>query len=228
MLLGANVAKLVPKTGKSAKRGQGRPTRNSKSAVGRTELIEATRRLLADRPPSKIGRLDVARKADVDPALIRYYFGNLGNLMTEVTAMLTREMHGRIAVAEKGARNADDRVHKRIEAILQMLAETPYLSELIVQQIVHGKKDSARVARREMVTDSVVTLRALVEDAITTKRFRAVDPRFLHIALIGICDFYFTGKPVLKELFGNKVPTVKQYGDFVHQLIILGLRPRSD
>jgi AcrR family transcriptional regulator len=191
-------------------------------------LIEATRRLLSEKPPSEIGRLDVARKADVDPALIRYYFGNLGNLMTEVTAVLTREMHGRIAMAEKDATNADDRIHRRIEAMLQMLAEAPYLSELIVQQIVHGKKDSARVARREMVTDSVVTLCTLVDDAITTNHFRVVDPRFLHIALIGICDFYFTGKPVLKEVFGEKAPTVKQYADFVHQLIILGLRPRPD
>jgi hypothetical protein len=97
---GAKVAKSVSKTVKRTKRSQGRPTRNSKSAVGRDELIEATRRLLGEKPPSEIGRLDVARKADVDPALIRYYFGNLGNLMTEVTAMLTREMHGRIALRQ--------------------------------------------------------------------------------------------------------------------------------
>jgi AcrR family transcriptional regulator len=220
------VAKSKARQPKSPKRSQGRPTRESKSVVGRDELIDATRRLLREKSPSQIGRLDVARKAAVDPALIRYYFGNIGNLMTEVTAMLSRDMHAQIAIAEAKASDPEERLRNRVEAILRTLAETPYLNELIVQQIVHGTKDAARVARREMVSDSLVTLQALFEEGMAAKQFRSIDPRMLHIAIIGMCDFFFTGKPVLNELFGGDMPTVKEYADFVCQLIAEGLRPR--
>ena len=50
---------------------QGRPQKDM-PAVGRETLIAATRKLMKVMPPGQITRLDIARAAGVDPALIRY------------------------------------------------------------------------------------------------------------------------------------------------------------
>jgi AcrR family transcriptional regulator len=223
---GVSVKKSRPQPEKP-KRRKGRPARESSSAVGRQELIEATRRLLREKASSEIGRLDVATKAGVDPALIRYYFGNMNGLMTEVTAQLSRDMHRQIAVAEATAPSPDKKLRNRIGAILEILADTPFLTELIVRQIVYGTKEAARNARREMVTDSLATLQALIQEGTGDGRFRQIDPRMLHIAIIGMCDFFFTGRPVLIELFGREGASAKEYADFVFDLIMDGIRPRT-
>jgi AcrR family transcriptional regulator len=210
-----------------SRRGQGRPSLTSKSVVGRDELIDATLALLREKAPSEIGRLDVARKAGVDPALIRYYFGNMSGLMTEVTTILSRQMHAQMAAAEAAAENSEDRLRNRIAAIVKIMSQTPFLNDLIVEQILYGAKETAKVARQEMVSDSLATLQALVEEGIRTKRFRSLDPKFLHIAIVGMCDFFFTGRPVLDELFGPGQPSSGEYVEFVSNLILEGLRPRS-
>jgi hypothetical protein len=48
----------------------------------------------------------------------------------------------------------------------------------------------------------------------------------LHIALIGMCDFFFTGSPVLHEIYGKRASDpqlVNDYGAFISRLVMEGL-----
>ena len=63
-------AKADPK-----KRGQGRPV-SGENDVGRERLLAATEKLLRMMPPAHVTISRIAREANADPALIRYYFGN--------------------------------------------------------------------------------------------------------------------------------------------------------
>ncbi|HTM96356.1 MAG TPA: TetR/AcrR family transcriptional regulator, partial [Croceibacterium sp.] len=65
------------------RRGKGRPTA-SQSGVGREVLITAARDLLQELPPAQVTSTAVARRANADPALVRYYFGTRENLLFEV------------------------------------------------------------------------------------------------------------------------------------------------
>ena len=76
------------------KRRQGRPQKD-KPAVGRDALIAATRRLMKTKPPAQITRLDIARAAEVDPALIRYYFGDKSELIVAAVLQAGAELRER-------------------------------------------------------------------------------------------------------------------------------------
>jgi AcrR family transcriptional regulator len=198
--------------------------------VGRDELVSATRKLLKTISPRELSRLGIARFAGVDPALVRYYFGNKEGLLTAVTAELSKEMHSRMAAGERAARTFEEKLYNRIEAMLDVHAENPHLNELIIRQILYGARKPAKMARREMISDSVASMRRFVDIGTQDGAIRDVDPRLLHIAIVGMCDFFFTGRPVLEELFGRgaaKPDLVKAYGKFIHELILNGLKVRS-
>ena len=66
-----------------APRRQGRPPKDNSQTL-RDKIIAATRELLRTRPPDTISRIDIARAARVDPALIRYYFGTRDDVLSAV------------------------------------------------------------------------------------------------------------------------------------------------
>jgi hypothetical protein len=60
---------------------------------------------------------------------------------------------------------------------------------------------------------------------------RAVDPRFLHVALIGLTEFFTSAEPLLRELFGPNTPPeeIKQrYIDFLTDLILNGVQSEPE
>jgi len=77
-----------------ARRRQGRPHKDAPT-VGREALIAATRNLTKTIPAGRITRLDIARAAGVDPALIRYYFGDKSKLLVAAVLQAGAELRER-------------------------------------------------------------------------------------------------------------------------------------
>ena len=73
---------MVTQKPHAARRGKGRPARGQ-PGVGRETMIAATSELLKKRSPENITRAELARKAGIDPALIRYYFGDMSSLVLQ-------------------------------------------------------------------------------------------------------------------------------------------------
>src|SRR5690606_599191 len=66
---------------KKSKRGQGRPAEN---VVGKNAVLATAKRLVKELPPARVTISLIAREAGVDPALVRYYFGDRSNLLMAV------------------------------------------------------------------------------------------------------------------------------------------------
>lgn len=218
-------AQSAAKKSKHGRRGKGRPDDPSKF-VGRHTIVRATREFLKTNAPASVNRLAIARFAGVDPALIRYYFGTIDGLLTAVASEIAEELHDSIHAAVAGGRSAGEKLRNRIGAFLAMHSENPHLNQLIVQQILGGTGENAKRARAAMIEDSVITLKKILDEGAKRDELRPVDARFLHIALIGMCDFFFTGRPVVEKLFGKRASDrtlTEEYGEFLASLILLGL-----
>ena len=69
----------------SPKRAKGRPV-TGENDVGRERLITAAQTLLKTLPPARVTISRIAQEAGVDPALVRYYFGDRTRLLMAVAA----------------------------------------------------------------------------------------------------------------------------------------------
>lgn len=209
----------------NSRRSKGRPGRDGDS-VGRDVLIEATRELLKRIPPAKLTRNQIADYAKVNPALIRYYFGDTSTLLTAVVEAISDENLRRLrdVLREKGS--AVEKLRRRVTLILQMHVENPFYHQLIFEQLWHGEREDQKRIGKEMVSPYYREFKKLIRDGQRDGEFRDVDPRLVHVATLSLCELFINAPYVLKHLFRVERITpqlVQKYGDFVVDLLMHGI-----
>jgi len=211
----------------SARRGQGRPRRADAEAT-RARLIAATRALLHRTKPAKITRFDIAREAGVDPALVRYYFGNKAALFSEVIDVVSAELKARRA-ALPASGPVVERITAYLEVWLEVFTGNPHFHELVVEQVFHGEQAGAAQRLKQFVGRAYPELEALVMEGIANGELREAEPRFVYLAIVALTEFFATASPLVEALFGRRGAAAKlraDYGRFAAGLLIDGLRRR--
>ncbi|SLJ96027.1 TetR/AcrR family transcriptional regulator [Novosphingobium mathurense] len=212
-------------TGKSKKRGQGRPIA-SKNGVGRDALIAATCKLLQDLPPAQVTIAAVGREAGVDPALIRYYFGNREALLFEVAQRLANP-------PEVLAIDADidpiDQLEAFIHAAFAFTRSAKYMQRLMTEELSEAKSPEIQQKLREWQKRPVSVYEA-IRQRDGGDSLAEYDPLFLHLAVVGMSDFFRSGASVVKMLApeGEDLAELeKRYEAFVVRVLLDGLRRRE-
>src|SRR6478735_8879741 len=171
------------------KRGKGRPADQS---VGRDTLLETAKRLIKVLPPARVTISLIAREAGVDPALVRYYFGDRGNLLMAVA----ESMLGESPRAQPGSLDPVDALEQSIRRTARFTTSTKHIHRLMVDELAGAK--SARVGEHlgELNRGAVAELGQMMGEGGNSS-LRPVDPAFLHIALLGLFDFFASAEPVV-------------------------------
>jgi len=209
---------------KSRSRGKGRPQAEG-NVVGREALIAATRELLKTRPSTKLNRLEIARYAGVDPGLIRYYFGTIETLFAEVAVRITAEV--RAGIHADAGNKGPEALADRIQRTLRMFVENPYHHALVEEQIFAGTNPKARAEWRDIIGNSVAELEAVLRVGEREGWLRHVEPRYLHLLIIGACEFFVSGRTLVEDMFGGKASAgadPKNFAAFLIDVLTHGLK----
>jgi TetR/AcrR family transcriptional regulator len=214
----------LAKARKKRQRKQGRPNKGA-PVVGRDTLIAATRELMKSKPPGQITRLDIARAAGVDPALIRYYFGDKSALLVAAVLQAGSELRERQARGYAEATSVRDKVRRRIFILLETLYQDPSLHHLIIERIIHSKSKPARQLRHDLVYRTCDELAAMIEEGVAAGEFRRVDHRHLFLATVGACSFPMAERALFAELMGGPTTEahLRAYAEFVSDVFLDGL-----
>lgn len=216
------VTNMQDKTSK--RREAGRP--KDKQSVGRQGLIDATLLLLRSTVPEELTLLDIARSVGVDPALIRYYFGNKDGLLREATMHLMdfTQQQGE-ALAEGG--DVRTMVRERVRLIIDIGQQNPHFLKLVMREIYVGA-DGAAQQSREFLASTAQRGVALSEAILAARpqecgALPEVDPRLLHVALLGACTYFATAQPLFDVLFEGEPDVAQRYVEFMTDLVLRGI-----
>ncbi|MBN8831381.1 MAG: TetR/AcrR family transcriptional regulator [Sphingomonadales bacterium] len=202
------------------KRGQGRPA----DAVGKEAVLNKATELLQELPPARVTTSLIAREAGVDPALVRYYFGDREKLLLEVVKQLIAD-----APTEE-ATQADPlaRLERTIRNTAHFTRSTKHVHRLMVDELADAKSAEVRKLQGEMNRGAVERFAKMMEQD-GGKDLRSVNPLFLHLALVGLFDFFVSAQPVVRNLVpeGTDMDALAvQFEDFIVDLLLNGLRKR--
>jgi AcrR family transcriptional regulator len=209
------------------RRSKGRPDASS-AGVGRDALIVATRQLLQEMSPQHVTTTAIARRAGADPALVRYYFGNRTNLLLEVAKQIGSETSAPPPQAGNPAELLADFIH----ATFRFTRSARNMQRLMLEELDSASspelRDSVRQWNRVPV-DYYAGIKALDDGLDDGGELVDFDPLFMHLAVIGISDFFTTGEPLLRLLVPDGTDMdelAARYEVFVEQLLMNGLRHR--
>jgi TetR/AcrR family transcriptional regulator len=212
----------------AGRRGIGRPAAGPHT-VGREALIARTCELLTQLPPNRITRAQVARHMGVDPSLIRYYFRDRSMLLLAAVEKLTEEfsriLEQELQQAGTGPQNA---LRARIAALLKFEVTYPFFHRLLIDEFLQLNSPAANRFLQQLTSNAVAGYGAILEAGRSAGIFRRADPAFLFLVVVGMCEFFVNGMPVLRLALGKNFDergASSRYRDFICELVLEGLRP---
>lgn len=208
---------MATRTKQQESRRPGRPS----VAVGKDAIIAATREALKITPPGEITFQQVALLAGIDKRLIRYYFGQMPDLLKVVAIEVTEELRDRFVASNARGRTVRARLRSRVVIFWDFFGNNPHFHRLTVDYLF-SSTGPERAAAIDRLQHSINEL----ESIVTSERDHPLDARFIHVSIAAICEFMFSAKPVFEALFGEEVGTPvfkERFCDFVTDLV-LGVR----
>lgn len=211
-------------TRKTHTRNKGRP--DADGTVGREALLAAAIEELRVSSPESLTMAGVAARAGVHPALIRYYFGNKDKLLREVVKQLVDQ--GQEAARSTMESNAplEQKLVGRLQSMIDLIQSNPHFHRLVLDKIYgQGSGDNGEDLLGRIATRGMRLTVSMLHDH-PSRPVRPVDPRLLHVAMIGLTEFFVSAKPLLHELFGENADIGElksRYVSFVADLILHGI-----
>lgn len=208
------------------KRAAGRPARQGNS-VGSAALLEATCELLREVGPEKITLAEVARRSNVDPRLIRYYFNDRDSLLRATVDSLSTRYQQMVDARLTGDESAEEQLYKRFETFLEFQLEYPYFRRLLVDEIIPSDDPAAQRLLREVSERGVGNYQEILARGEAEGSMRKIDPQLFYICLIGMQEMATVGAPILRKLGHPAIDSpdyAKIFSKFALDLILDGLK----
>lgn len=210
-------------TGKSERRGKGRPTA-TQSGVGRDALVASARQLLQELPPAQVTSTAVARHSNADPALVRYYFGNRENLLFEVAKQIGEEANRPVPEGGDPVELLGAMIHKTF----LFTRSAKHMQRLMIEELDSASSPEVREKMREWNRHALANYER-IQELNKSRQLRKFDPLFMYLAVVGISDFFVTGAPLIELLVPENTDMdelARQYEEFVVGLLTDGLKQR--
>jgi len=215
-----------PAKRKPGQRARGRP-RDNGASVGADAIVLEVCELLREVAPRDVTLLRVAQHARVDRSLIRYYFKNRSSLLLAAARHLFAQLQNELAGLEHIPPDAPEaRIRESARALLRFQIKHPYFHRLMVDEVVNSDHPEALAFFKSFTGAGVRNHREIADAIAGHAGRRRVDGAFLYMALIGLCEFFVTGAPILKVAFGRDYDVTavnRQYETFLADYIVDGL-----
>jgi len=217
-----------PRTG----RGPGRPARQERRHDVREALLEAAGRLFAARGVEEVALREVARAAQVTPAMVHYYFGDKRGLYDALLEHALGRLLARVRAVTATPPGERDEIAGLLEVAVGTLAAEPWIPSLIIREVLA----EGGHFRDRFIEGYASQMARVVPDLIAGEQARGrlrrdLDPRLAFLSVIGMTVWPFAVRPVIERALGLDLDASGFAARFVahtHRLFLEGAAHRED
>jgi TetR/AcrR family transcriptional regulator len=198
----------------------GKKVRRRRDPVGtRKALLDAGRRLFAERGFAGATIEQIADLAGVNKALIGYYFGGKRALQDAIHAEAFELLAPRLQDLRRSRAPAEDRLREFISAFASLAEASPDYPVMILRGLIAGEAES-----HEAFASRVLELNQILADIIRDGRrsgqLRPVHPLLTQASIVGSVLFFFATTATRERLAAAGALPVPPpvSGDFVRHL----------
>ncbi|MEM9177478.1 MAG: TetR/AcrR family transcriptional regulator [Myxococcota bacterium] len=205
-----------------SRRRPGRP-RQDKSGANRDaqevrdRLLDAAVEIAVEQGFERTGLREIARRAEVSPGMISYYFGDRQGLYQAMFERVFSRIQEKVEAAlDAPDRTTEDRVADLIRIQISAIAADPWLPKVVMRELLASKDSPIRDFIGEFVARGPITM--MIERLEQAQRDGAIsgefDPRMLALTISSLSGFPFLMLPILGPHLGLGLD-----GDFPERLI---------
>jgi AcrR family transcriptional regulator len=187
--------------------------------AARQALLQSAIKLLNRDGPGHVSLNDVARDAKLNPALVKYYFGNKHKLFQAVLEQVVGEWRTEILAAVSETASPADTLRQRARATMDFLRRYPSLTRLILHQLMMADSKEGRYFVENFARVNFEEHRRNLQRGIEDGSFRRVDPMFFFISYINSGDLFSLALPILRHVFDSKRSDDELFDQFTEHAI---------
>jgi TetR/AcrR family transcriptional regulator len=219
---------------KSATKRKPAPTQQDADTEQR--ILDAAHRVFIRRGTAGARMQEIADEADVNKALLHYYFRSKSRLADAVFQRVAVGIFSRLGEAAGSDAELEDKVRRIVGIYLDQLSRTPYVPGYVLSEL-NQHPDRARqlldairpASDGGKVPDFLTKLGAQIQTRVRAGTMRPIPPRQFIVNLASLCVFPFAARPMICTLLGLDE---KGFADFITErkasladFFLSGLRP---
>lgn len=197
---------------------RGRPVDESKQAQQKEKLIEATQKLLAEKSFRTITIREIGEAANINSAMIRYYFENKEGLFKA----LLDQMADRHFSSIKSLSNEENPIRAVITVMLNMLLDNAGMARMIHDEVLQQES-----TLRQAFIERFPKRMAKLLPQLISHELKIDDPKtckYLAFNLISLIITPFIGEPVRKIAWNISDEELRDpaWGEHLYTLFVSG------
>lgn len=190
----------------SSRRGRPRKGRRQADESARRRLLTAAAEQFAARGFAATSLRQVAREADVTPAMVSYYFKDKSGLLEAVLVEGLELLLGELERAVTEARAHGDVLARFVRAYLGTLTRYPWVPRIVVQEVISRDTPLREVFIERFANRALSLVAPLLREEIEAGRLRTdLDARMTVMSVLGMCVFPYIAEPLLGRLLDYRI-----------------------
>ena len=207
-----------PHTEGSSLRRPGRPRQESgDGGEVRDRLLDAAVEIAVEQGFETAGLREIARRAEVSPGMISYYFGDRQGLYRAMFERVFARVQEKVdAVLDAPDRTSEDRVADLVRIQITSIAADPWMPIVVMREMLSRQDSPIRDFIGEFMAKGPIAM--MIERLEQAQREGAIskdyDPRMLAMTIGSLSGFPFLMLPIVGPHLGLELD-----GDFPERLI---------
>ena len=179
----------------------------------REHIIQKSLELFAEKGFEGTSIRDIATLADVNVAMVNYYFGSKEKLFESIVSHRASYMKDMLQELVNDATKTEmEKIDTIIDAYVNRLLSQPAFHRLVHQELLIAKRGVMHEQLINIFASNTLFFKQIIEQGIRKKQFRKVDAELTMASLIGTINQVLLSKSMCNILLQSKE-------DFNHILI---------
>ena len=191
------------------------------SADKKEIIMNAAIELFAEKGFEGTSIRDLATRADVNVAMVNYYFGSKDKLFEALIEQKATFMRGRLdEIASNKKLSEIEKIDAIVESYVGRILSQPAFHRVLHQELLMGERETIHQHIVKVFGKNTLVLKNIIEQGIKKKIFKKVDPELTMATLIGTINQVMLSKTMCTMLI-NREESFDPYTDvaFKNRLI---------
>jgi AcrR family transcriptional regulator len=178
-------------------------------------ILEAAHTVFVRQGTRAASLKDIAQEADVNQALLHYYFRDKETLADTVFRQVASEFIPRIQEAFVAEQPIEEKVETIVERYVELIRENPYLPFYIVGELNQNPEEMKDRIRSMGLApfEDLDRLEEQLQEEAEAGELRPISAEEFIVNLLSLCIFPFIARPLIEGMFGMDGDAFEQFID---------------
>jgi TetR/AcrR family transcriptional regulator len=201
------------------------PTRSADQTAAK--LLQAAHDLLVERAGQSASVSEICARADVNVAMVKYCFGSKDGLLDALLDQALRQLAQELDRLADTDLAPSEKLRRHVAGIVRNYVRFPYVNRLMNERLLAADPEAVDRIGASFARPARDWYATLLAEGRAREGWREADPTMFFFAIVGLCEFLFSARPLLERGFGESIDDglVARFSDQVAELAIAGMAP---